>query len=156
MSLPTHSVDSLSEAPTHNNNMGSFIDQEGDLGLRMELPMNDCHHGSSSSCSSIIFSLLSISNGSVINWFQNSSSSSHHSNRDLHGGLVPSATGNGSGNGSSLDDGLIKCGLCQDALLGPKPYHVSTLFVKTVCKMPNNQQLKDVDDRLICSTCHND
>jgi len=67
MSSPTPSVDSLSGVPT----LGAFGDG-GDLGLGLDLP-NGCHGSSSSSstCSSIIFPHLSISNGILSNGYAN-------------------------------------------------------------------------------------
>jgi len=111
MSSPTPSVDSLMGGPTFS----SFL-EGGDSGLGLELH-NGCHGSSSSSstCSSIIFPHLSISNGVLSNGYGGSPEHLRSSGGDFNG--LSSPIGSSSGQASS------KCGICHDSLSRPKVHH---------------------------------
>ena len=135
MSSPTPSVDSLSGAPT----LGSFVDS-GDLGLGLELP-NGCHGSSSSSstCSSIIFPHLSISNGILSNGYGGSSGHSNNGG-DFNGLSSP-----------TIGPGTIKCGLCHETFTRPKVLPCLHTFCQDCL-----EKTQDVGDRLSCPACRHD
>ncbi|ODM98140.1 B-box type zinc finger protein ncl-1 [Orchesella cincta] len=119
MTSPTPSTDSLSGATT----LGSFVDSS-DLGLGLDIT-HGCHGSSSSSstCSSIVFPHLSISNGVLNHGFGNG---------------IPSPT-----RGIS-----IKCSLCHETYNKPKVLPCLHTFCQDCL-----EKAQDVGDRLICPSC---
>lgn len=126
MTSPTPSTDSLSGATT----LGSFVDSS-DLGLGLDIT-HGCHGSSSSSstCSSIVFPHLSISNGVF---------SSHGFGNGTTNG-IPSPT-----RSSCIS---IKCSLCHETYNKPKVLPCLHTFCQDCL-----EKAQEVGDRLVCPSC---
>lgn len=150
MTSPTPSTDSLSGATT----LGSFV--ESDLGLGLDIT-HGCHGSSSSSstCSSIVFPHLSISNGvlssSQLNHLhlqQNPQQQQQHQQSFIVGNGITSPTrglGGGGGGGGGMS---IKCNLCHETYSKPKVLPCLHTFCQDCL-----EKAQDAGDRLTCPTC---